>query len=314
MDMSLAPVAVRGLLPRHVPGEARITSLARIVVVAIVIGLAVSYLAWALLDWHMADAGAYWQAALRLREGAPLYPPVTNLEASDVYRYAPWFAWLTVPFTLLPIQVAGALWSAILVAASCVAVRPLIREGQWLPALFFWPILIGISASGNVHALMVAALVLGVERRSGPLWIALAASLKAVPILLVLVYVGRREWGRAAMTLGLTAALVAPMLLYDLSAYPTNPGGAGMLISWPAIYAAAVVDAAIVTLWLARSRFSWVAAATGVALALPRFFVYDATLLLVGTAHWRPSAVSEAVDRPAVDHRVELVPRAHELA
>ena len=39
---------------------------------------------------------------------------VGNVEASDVYRYAPWFAWLTVPFTYLPIWLAGAIWSLML--------------------------------------------------------------------------------------------------------------------------------------------------------------------------------------------------------
>jgi hypothetical protein len=262
----------------------------------------------------MADAGAYWQAALRLRAGEELYPYYANVEASDVYRYAPWFAWLAIPFTYLPVQVAGAIWTTVLVAASTLAVRPLVRDGHWLVAAVFWPILVGISASGNVHALMIAALVLGVERRSGPLWIALAASLKAVPILFVLVYLGRHEWRKAAVTLALTAAFVAPMLLHDLSHYTTSPGGAGMLIGWPAIYAAVAVDAAIVTMWLARTRFAWVAAATAVALALPRFFVYDVTLLLVGTTPATSRAgVEQPVQRPAVHHLGKLVAGTHKV-
>ena len=64
----------------------------------------------------------------------------------------------------------------------------------------------------------------GVERRSGPIWIALGASLKAVPLALALVYAGRGEWRKAAVAAGLTALLVAPMLLFDLSGYSTDPG------------------------------------------------------------------------------------------
>jgi hypothetical protein len=264
--------------------------LPRLVVTAMVVGLGISFLFWAAVKWEMPDAAAYWQAAERLRAGQDLYPAFTNVEASEVYRYAPWFAWLAVPFTYLPIQVAGLLWSIILVVASTVAVWPLVRERRWLWVAFFWPILIGISANGNVHALMMAPLVLWLERRSGPLWIAVAASLKAVPILLVLVYVGRREWGRAAATLVLTAVLLAPLLLYDLSGYTTSAGQAGLLITYLPIYVVVGGAAALATLLLARTRWAWLSGATAMALTLPRFFVYDVTLLLVGTLPARVDA------------------------
>ena len=257
--------------------------LPRLVATAVVTGVGINFLVWAAVDWEMPDAAAYWHAALRLRAGQELYPVFTNVEASEVYRYAPWFAWLAVPFTFLPVQVAGFIWSVILVVASTLAVWPLVQERRWLLVAFFWPVLIGISANGNVHALMLAPLVLGVERRSGPLWIALAASLKAVPILLVLVYAGRREWGRVAATLVLTVVLVVPVLLYDVSGYTTNVGEAGLLISYPPLYVAVGAVGVGLTLLLARSRWAWLSAATTMAMALPRFFVYDVTLLLVGT-------------------------------
>lgn len=255
---------------------------ARIVALAIIVGMAIGYLYWAASAWHMSDAGAYWDAAVRLRHGEELFPRLTNVEASDVYRYSPWFAWAAIPFTYLPVQIAGAVWSAILIAASTLAAIPLIRRGAWLGVVFFWPMLIGISAIGNVQALMIAALVLGIERRSGPLWIALAASLKAFPVLYVLVYIGRREWAKAVATLALTALFVAPFLLYSVENYPASAGDAGLLITWPPIYVVVLAIAAVVTLALARTRFGWLAAATTVCLALPRLFVYDITQLLVG--------------------------------
>jgi hypothetical protein len=254
----------------------------RALVRALVIGMGIALLYWAVTDWSMADAGAYWQAALRLREGEPLYPAVTNVESSEVYRYAPWFAWLTVPFTFLPMAAAGAIWSVVLVVASILAVVPLARRGAWLQAWLFGTVLIGISANGNVHALMILALVWGLEHRSGPLWVALAASLKAVPILFALVYLGRRQWWRFGLTAALTAILVAPFLLYDLSNYVTTAGFAGLLITWPPAYVAVVIGAVGATVYLARGRFGWLAAATAVSLALPRYFVYDITLLLPG--------------------------------
>jgi hypothetical protein len=142
------------------------------------------------------------------------------------------------------------------------------------------PILVGISAIGNVQPLLVAALVLGVERRSGPLWIAAAASLKAIPILLVVTYLGRGEWVRAGTTIVLTGVLVSPMLLHDLSNYPVGADAAAFLIQWPIIYVVVVAAGILVSLRLARARHAWLASSTTTALALPRFFVYDVTFLM----------------------------------
>jgi len=256
--------------------------IARLVVVALVVGLGISQLILTVGDWHLSDMGAYWEAGERLRNGEPLYPALADAEASEVYRYAPWFAWAWVPLTTLPRGAVDVLWSVILLAASGAALVPLARARAWLAVAFFLPILVGISAIGNVQPLIVAALVLGVERRSGPLWIAAAASLKAVPILLVLTYVARGDWIRTGATAALTAALVAPMLLYDLSAYPVGGGGASMLIQWPPVYAIVIASGILVSLRLGRTRHGWLASATTAALALPRFFVYDVTFLMVG--------------------------------
>jgi hypothetical protein len=256
--------------------------IARTVAMAVIIGIGIFNLYQAVIGWTMADASAYWNAALRLREGADLYPPVPILEASDVYRYAPWFAWLAVPFTFLPIQIAGAVWSVILLAASAVAMQPLVKARAWLPLALFGPILIGISANGNVHALLIATLMHGVERRSGPLWIAMAASLKVFPLLLALVYAGRRQWIRFALAVLITGALWAPALLFDLSNYPNQAGRAVALSAIPVLYFVVAGTAMGATLALASSRFAWLAAATTVTLALPRLFVYDVTYLMLG--------------------------------
>jgi hypothetical protein len=267
---------------RHDEAVIRWGRLARTVVLGLIIGLGIANLYWSVTAWTLSDAGAYWEAAHRLREGGQLYPAVADVEASEVYRYAPWFAWLAVPFTYLPQAVAGAIWSAVLITASVIAVIPLSRSGGWTATAFFFPILIGISAVGNVQALIVAALVWGVERRSGPLWIALCASLKIVPILMVLVYVGRREWWRAAATVAVTAALVAPAFLYDLSGYVTTTGDAGGLIEAPLVYGVVVAAAVGLTIYLSRGRHGWLAAATSAVIATPRLFVYDVTYVLAG--------------------------------
>jgi hypothetical protein len=187
-----------------------------------------------------------------------------------------------VPFTFLPAQLAGALWSLILIVASAVALEPLIRARAWILVALFAPILVGISASGNVHPLMIAALVFGVERRSGPLWIALAASLKIFPILFIAVYVGRREWSRAAIAIVVAAALWASALLYDLRGYTTDPGQAVSLFAVPAIWVLVISAGVLLTIRLATTRFAWLAAGTTIVLSLPRIFVYDVTYLMVG--------------------------------
>ena len=256
--------------------------LARLVALAVVLAIGIVNLYWAVTAWTLSDAAAYWQAALRLREGADLYPALANVDASEVYRYAPWFAWLAVPFTFLPVQVAGGLWSAILLVASGAALVPLVRRQAWLAVAFFAPILLGISAVGNVQPLLIAPLVWGVERRSGPLWVGLAASLKIFPILLAAVYLGRHQWVRAGMAVTLTAVLWAPALLYDLRGYATDPGQAGSLIAVPWVWAVVVGAGVGLTLRIARGRFGWLAAATTLVLALPRLFVYDVTYLMVG--------------------------------
>jgi len=264
--------------------------LTRLFIVALVVGLGISQLILTIGDWHLRDMSAYWEAAQRIRAGEPLYPPLPDSEASEVYRYAPWFAWAWVPLTFLPREVVNVLWSSILLGASAGALIPVVRLRAWLTVAFFLPILVGISAIGNVQPLIVAALVMGVERRSGPMWIAAAASLKAIPILLAVTYLGRGEWLRAGVTLLLTALLVAPMLLYDLGHYPTSAGGAGMLLEWPILYGIVVGAGLLVSLRLARSRYGWLASSTTAALALPRFFVYDVTFLMIPFAsrHDRP--------------------------
>lgn len=142
-----------------------------------------------------------------------------------------------------------------------------------------------VASVGNAQPLIVASLVWGLDRRSGPIWVAIAASLKAAPIVFVLVYVARREWKRAAATLLLTALLTAPMLLYDLSGYTLEAGETfGFMAVSPVaflIVAAASVTWAVVAAWR-RSPSVVIAASTATVLCLPRVFPYLFTFMLVG--------------------------------
>lgn len=256
--------------------------LGRTVTLAVVIGIGIFNLYQAVVGWTLSDATAYWEAAMRLRAGQEPYPPLASVDAPDVYRYAPWFAWLAVPWTFLPHWLAGILWSAVLLGASALIVWRLVQMRAWVLATLFAPILVGISAVGNVHPLLLAVLLFGVERGSGPLWVGAAASLKIFPLLLALVYAGRRQWMRFAASILVAGVLWAPALLYDLSNYAVDPGRAASLYGVPVLYFIVVGAAVGVTLALANTRWGWLAGTTAVVLSLPRLFVYDVTYVALG--------------------------------
>ena len=268
--------------------SARSLGLVRFLALAICIGFGLAFVISNVRSWQLEDADAYWNAALRLRDGQPLYIPVDpNADEMNAYRYAPWLAWLWVPLTMLPKGAVQVGCSVLLVAACVVSLIPLAQQ-RTVAAICLVALLGGLmvrtASTGNVHALLVAALVYGAPRRSGPLWIGLAASLKIAPLGYALVYAGRREWARAALAVAVTGALLAPALLYDLSAYPTDPGESFSLLSlvgpvpWAAVAALCVLGAFA----LARTRHAWGAASVAVLAMIPRLELYSLTYLLIG--------------------------------
>jgi len=273
---------------------------ARLVALAIIGAMAVANVVWTLQTWPMGDFGTYWTAAERIRDGGPLYIGDDPLHS---YRYAPWFAWAWVPLTLLPRDAVAIGWEIALLAATVAVAFPYLNRAGLPLALLLVPLLFAVSAGGNVQALLVCALLYGIDRRSGPLWIAIAASLKATPILLVAVYVARREWGRVIATLGLTALLIAPVALYDLAPLTERVGGveSGKVPISPLAFVTFGVATTVAVGLFAwrRSRWSLVAALAGSVVTLPRlvaydvtFFAYDVTIMLA--AHRpTPSAVTK---------------------
>jgi len=254
----------------------------RIVALGIIGGMAVANVIWTLQTWPMGDIQIYWDAGQRIRHGEALYPgesPYTS------YRYAPWFAWMWSAFAILPYWLVAAAWQAALLVA-CVAVAiPFARRGLLGVAFagVMVPLLFAVSAGGNVQALLVASLLYGIDRPSGPVWIAVAASLRATPILFVAVYAARREWPRFWLTLGLTTALVGPMIFYRPERLITDVAGRepGLLAISPILYFAAAAGSILVVALLAyrRSPYTGLAAAAGAVLASPKLFGYDVTTL-----------------------------------
>ena len=270
--------------------QRRLIRLARIVALAVIFAITIANVIWALQDWHLHDMNVYWTAGEMWRTTGNPYTlaPLTN--DNSVYRYAPWFAALWVPLSELPRLAVNIAWSAILIVTSFTSVRPVLRSGgrAAVPfAVLMFGIFFGMAAGGNVHGLMIAWLVFGVERRSGPIWIALAASLKVVPILYVLVYAGRGEWRKVAEALALTAILVAPMLLFDRPALTSDFGLSNSLNQiHPALFwgsAAASVMLAVYAVFRART-YAWLTSGTAAYFCLPRLFLYDVTFILPGIA------------------------------
>lgn len=290
MTSSIAPATLERQSPSGRSGR---LGWAKLVALAVACGFGVA-LVWANIpSWELEDMDAYWQAGQRLRDGLPLYPAIADPGAADVFRYSPWFAWLWVPVTYLPKDAVQIGWSSILLVSLPLALFPVLRTRS-VAAVCLGALLGGFlfktASTGNVHVLLVAALVHGVPKRSGPLWIGVVASLKVVPIAYALVYAGRGEWGRAGLSVGVAGVLLAPMLAYDLTDYPvTTAGSFSLLIAGgPILWMAGVVVAAAAAVWLARSRFAWPAASLSALAALPRLQLYDATYLLVGIGSSRP--------------------------
>jgi hypothetical protein len=240
-------------------------------------------------NWGFEDVRSYWEAALRVRQGLPLYGGTDDPNSYAVFRYAPWFAWMWVPLTYLPRQAAELLWGGLLAGSSLAVLVALVRlrtAAAAALAILLLPMFFSLTQVGNVQPLLVAMLALGISRRSGPLWIAAAASIKATPLLYTLIYVARREWTRVAIALVATAILLAPLLVADVSNYQTDPGASFSLYYYlsPLAWAIAAGASVLLAAWLAwrRSDWVWVAASVAVALCAPRAHPTYATFLAVG--------------------------------
>lgn len=272
---------------------------------AVVIALLLSASIMLLLTtvWSLSDMSAYEGAARRLLNGQPLYPELPNERSADVYRYAPWFAAAWIPMLALPDAIRDALWSAILVGSCIAGAWPLLSSRRLVVTvmgLFAAVWLLGGAKYGNVEPLMVALLVWGIPRRWGPAAVGVAASLKLAPILLALVWVGRREWGKAGLAAGVAAVLLAPMLLFDLSHYPIEATALVSVrrafgdLAWLGLTA----GLGVVTILLSRSRLAWGVADLAVLAAYPQLPLYRLGILLVGT---QPGANDAAGQRDSAE-------------
>lgn len=244
-------------------------------------GIALGWLGYVIASWFLvwnpADAGAYYDAADRLRSGGLLYHAV-HPEAHEAYRYAPWFAFAWVPLSYLPRDAVLHAWSLAMLACTALAVWPIARlrtPAAIALAALLAAFLAETAMFGNAHPAVVALLSLTASRRMPfALAIGVAASIKLVPILFVVAWIGRGEWRPALVAIGLAAVLWAPALLFDLTHYVTDPG-TGLLSIYafsPTLWLMVAAAASGAALWLSirGSRWAWVATAATMFVGPPR--------------------------------------------
>lgn len=241
------------------------------------------------------DFDRAWAGALRLRAGEALYTNVGDVR--QFYTWAPWLAWLYLPFTYLPKAPMAVAWFVACLVGWAVSLWPARRSPGVL--LLIGPLTFFAVWSANVQPLMTAALVLGVPRRWGPLAVGAAASLKVSPILLVLPWVMARDWMKVAMALAVSLILGVPALFSGIEHYPfdLDPELSLRGVS-PILFAAVGAAAVLLAITLGKGRFRWWAAALSVIASRPSLVLYDVGYLLVGLsdsgsagrgepAHWR---------------------------
>ena len=246
----------------------------------------------AALNGHVQpDADAYWHAALRLRDGQALYGGPRGDE-TEVYRYAPWFAFAWVPLTYLGQDAAYVVWRGVLLLSTIVAIWPLVRRptpASVTLALLLGGLLVTNLPAANVTPLIVGALTAGIRTRLGPVILGLAGSLKLFPLVLVAGYVAERRWRSAAVAMSVGAVLWLHVLAFDLRLYTQigGPsfylGGVSLLRVSPLLWIPVAVAAAGVVIALAMrgSPWTWLAAAAAIPGAVPRVWLPDAAYVLI---------------------------------
>jgi len=173
------------------------------------------------------DYSAYAAAALRLVHGQPLYNPSVEVAGGFLlFLYPPPFAFLVVPFALLPGSIGTGAWLGTMIAVflAGTALLPVRREVRWLVLLLgglSWPLAYSFKL-GQVGPLLFLLFAIGWRwlDRPGRLGtaIALGTLIKVQPAI-VLVWAGLNQRWR---TIGVALAVMAGAAV--LATLVTGPG------------------------------------------------------------------------------------------
>lgn len=237
---------------------------AQVVVLGLLLAYALTYVLFSdPLDAQSrgADFSAYWDAAVRVGTGQPLYPPVVDQQANDVYRYSAWFAYALSPFTGFPKELVETLWIASMGVAAAYLIWTIARTRTLAAVallLLLGPWLFENAWVGQVQLLVVAGIAATLHRPAGPIVIGIAASLKLTPLVFAAYYALERQWWRFVISIAVFLVLAVPTLAVDLSHYPTAGSEIGLgdmpLWLWAVATAALVVAASLVAYRWPRFR------------------------------------------------------------
>jgi hypothetical protein len=248
------------------------------------------------------DARAYYDAAVRLNAGGPLYPAGIDPNTNRIFLYPPLFAIALRPLALLPYAWFALVWELVVVGAFVLLLRHLgvRRQSTWI-AIGLLGVPIGWAlAIAQAHVPMTLLMAIG-----QPWSIALAANLKLFPALIALYWLGRRDWESLLAFLVWSALFVAAQLVIDASdtfAFFRNvgfdqTGEPGVLRNFsiytvsPIAWLGVLFAGCIAILVAARTRWGWAVAVTVATLAPPRLLTYMLTSLVAAVR--RPKAAGE---------------------
>lgn len=264
---------------------------------ALIGGLAGAYVLWLHLTTDpLADARAYYNAAHRLNVGTPLYPATADPDAAEFYRYPPLLAIILRPFALLPYSLFAVLWEATIVVAFAATVRRLGGGGRTWIAIGLLGIPIGWAVGvGQAQVFVTYLLAVG-----QPWAIALGGQLKLFPALIVLWWLGRRDWQAVGAFVGWTLILVLAQVILepnDSRAFlgiltPDQVGNVRNISPYaisPLLWAVLASAGAVGTVLLAPTRWGWPVAVALATLASPRLLVYMLTGLIAAVREPGPA-------------------------
>jgi hypothetical protein len=155
----------------------------------------------------MVDFGVNYQAGGRLLKGEALY---RTADGHFMFKYLPFSAFLYLPLSLLPLEVAKAIWYTMLVLCSVglfyMSYKIVSNQGQIVPAMMIFPALILAKffvremKLGQINIIVTLILLLMVwslisrrHARSGLLW-GLATALKPYGMIFLPYFLVKREW------------------------------------------------------------------------------------------------------------------------
>ncbi len=274
-------------------------------VVGLVLGIQTTVLH--LLTDPMADVRAYYDAAVRLNAGQPLYAQVADTNEPGFYRYPPLLAIAFRPLALLPFEAAAITWVALLVGVTILTFRrlglrePVVLVAGWLALPLMWTLTIGQAQAVVTFLLAVGA----------PWAVAFAANLKLLPALVAVYWIGRREWRQLATFVAWMIALAAVQLVLEPAGTMAYLGflsldqvgrvqNLSLYAISPALWVVSILILIIVALKLAPTRYGWAAAVVLTVFATPRLLNYQVSTLLAGLGG--PRAVgTERADADGTD-------------